>query len=252
MHSKANALAQGLDEDTANRHAMMTISGKTETQLAEMEKNTPQDFAELKATAEAFPSGFDDDGLPLGWESKSLDEIANYKNGLALQKYRPESEDADFLPVVKIKQLKQGYADGEEKATVNINPECIIDNGDVIFSWSGSLVVDFWCGGKSALNQHLFKVTSNNYPKWYYYLYTRYHLDEFIRIANDKAVTMGHIKREHLSQAKCAVPSNELFEKSNYIEYLLNKIIENRIQNKTLEKTRDTLLPKLLSGEVEL
>jgi len=84
--------------------------------------------------------------------------------------------------------------------------EFVVDNGDVVFSWSGSLLVDVWCGGRAALNQHLFKVTSNVYPKWFYYYYTKHHLNGFQNIAADKAVTMGHIKREHLTQAKCTVP----------------------------------------------
>ncbi len=251
VKAKANALAQGLDATTANRHAMQAISGKTETELKELEQTNPKAFTELKTTAELFPSEIGGNGVPVGWGIKSLDEIANYQNGLALQKYRPEKGDNDFLPVVKIKQLKQGYADGEEKASADIKPECIIDNGDVIFSWSGSLVVDFWCGGKAALNQHLFKVTSNDYPKWYYYLYTCHHLDEFIRIANDKAVTMGHIKREHLSQAKCVVPSKEWFEQSHYIGYLLDKLVSNRLENNKLAQVRDTLLPKLLGGDYD-
>jgi type I restriction enzyme S subunit len=109
--------------------------------------------------------------IPEGWSIKPLDGIATYQNGLALQKFRPENEN-DFLPVVKIAQLKKGFSDGEEKASPNIKPECIIDNGDVVFSWSGSLMVDIWCGGKAALNQHLFKVSSTKYPKWLYYKYT--------------------------------------------------------------------------------
>ena len=186
--------------------------------------------------------------VPKGWAVKALDEIANYQNGLALQKFRPE-DDEPFLPVVKIAQLRQGYADGDEKAKANIKPECIIDNGDVIFSWSGSLLVDIWCGGKAALNQHLFKVSSKEYPKWFYYFYTKHHLTKFQRIAYDKAVTMGHIKREHLSAAKCIVPNDELLANKT-LENILEKIIFNRLENFNLQNTRDLLLPRLLNGEL--
>lgn len=190
--------------------------------------------------------------VPEGWEVQPLDKIAHYQNGLALQKFRPEDEN-DFLPVVKIAQLKKGFADGEEKASPNIKAECIIDDGDVIFSWSGSLMVDIWCGGKAALNQHLFKVTSESHPKWFYYQYTCHHLNEFQRIAADKAVTMGHIKREHLSQAYCAVPPSKLVnECSGLIDSLMNRSIRSRVENSSLENTRDTLLPKLLSGQLRI
>lgn len=250
VHAKANALADGASDEQATLSAMSVISGKSADELNAMNRQNPEHYQKLWEIANAFPSGFDGE-VPLGWESVALDKIAHYQNGLALQKFRPENED-EFLPVVKIAQLKQGFADGVEKASVNIKPECIIDNGDVIFSWSGSLVVDIWCGGKGALNQHLFKVTSKDYPKWFYYLWTCHHLAEFQRIAQDKAVTMGHIKREHLSQAICCVPKNEFINLCFVIENILNQIIEHRLQNFTLQKTRDELLPKLLSGEIEL
>lgn len=245
VRAKASALESGKNQAEVELAAMKAISGKAAEELAQMPSES---YAELAEIAKAFPSEFGEDGVPMGWEVKPLDKIAHYQNGLALQKFRPK-DDEHFLPVVKIAQLRQGYADGEEKATANIKPECIIDNGDVIFSWSGSLLVDIWCGGKAALNQHLFKVTSENYPKWFYYFYTKHHLAEFQRIAYDKAVTMGHIKREHLSLAMCVVPNNELLQ-NKVIDNLLEKIILNRLENFNLQNTRDLLLPRLLNGDL--
>lgn len=251
VRAKVQALSDGISLEQAELAAMQAISGKTPEELTALSQTQPERYAELSETAKAFPCEMVEvDGVevPKGWEVKALDEIANYQNGLALQKFRPE-DDEPFLPVVKITQLRQGYADGEEKAKSSIKPECIIDNGDVIFSWSGSLLVDIWCGGKAALNQHLFKVTSKRYPKWFYYFYTKYHLAEFQRIAYDKAVTMGHIKREHLSAAKCIVPNDELLANKS-LENILEKIIFNRLENFNLQNTRDLLLPKLLNGEI--
>lgn len=247
VRAKAQALSEGKSEREANLSAMAVISGKTIEDLSQTE------YQELWEIADAFPSELVENAefgeVPKGWEVKSLDNIANYQNGLALQKFRPENNET-FLPVVKIAQLRQGYADGEEKASADIKSECIIDNGDIIFSWSGTLMVDIWCGGKAALNQHLFKVTSNHYPKWFYYLWTKYHLAEFQRIAADKAVTMGHIKREHLSQALCIVPHTNFLQLVPSIEGFIEKIILNRLENFKLAQTRDLLLPKLLSGEL--
>lgn len=250
VRAKVQALSNGLSLEQAELAAMQAISGKTPEELTALSQTQPERYAELAETAKAFQCEMVEiDGVevPKGWEVKALDEIANYQNGLALQKFRPE-DDEPFLPVVKIAQLRQGYADDEEKAKASIKPECIIDNGDVIFSWSGSLLVDIWCGGKAALNQHLFKVTSKEYPKWFYHFYTKHHLTEFQRIAYDKAVTMGHIKREHLSAAKCIVPNDELLANKS-LENILEKIIFNRLENFNLQNTRDLLLPRLLSGK---
>ena len=123
----------------------------------------------------------------------------------------------------------------------------------MIFSWSGTLLVDVWCGGDCGLNQHLFKVTSKDYPKWFYYYWTKHHLQEFIHIAKDKAVTMGHIKRGHLEEAMVAIPDNDSMEKAHELfEPILSKMISLRLENSRLSLLRDTLLPRLMSGKLEV
>ena len=191
--------------------------------------------------------------IPKGWNSKSLLDIADYLNGLAMQKFRPK-DDEKGIPVLKIKELRQGKSDeNSDLCSLNIDPKYIIHDGDVIFSWSGSLLVDFWCGGKCGLNQHLFKVTSSKFEKWFYYLWTKYHLDKFARIAKDKATTMGHIKRADLSNSIVLVPNEVIMNKANLIlNPIIEKIIEARIEERKLSQLRDTLLPKLMSGEIRV
>ncbi len=186
------------------------------------------------------------------WEEKPLSEIADFLNGLACQKFPPKN-DVDKLPVLKIKDLKAGISDSSDWATIDIKSDYIIENGDVIFAWSASLIVKIWDGEKCILNQHLFKVTSDDYPKWFYYQWCKYHLDRFIAIAQAHATTMGHIKRKDLDNAMCFVPSNdELKVMSEQMFPLIQKLENNSKQIKTLENLRDTLLPKLMSGEVRV
>jgi len=190
--------------------------------------------------------------IPEGWELDSLDNIAEFLNGLALQKFPPES-DYEFLPVIKIRELRQKDTSNSDKASINIPEKYIVEDGDVLFSWSGSLMIDFWTSGKGALNQHLFKVTSKEYPKWYYYLWTKHHLTEFIEIAESKATTMGHIQRQHLTNAKVIIPNeNTIINFSLVFEPIISKIIDNRVECGELINLRDTLLPKLISGELEI
>lgn len=191
--------------------------------------------------------------IPEGWKVGRLTEIASYMNGLAMQKFPPENNE-DSLPVLKIKELGQGFCGTDsDRCSCNIKDECKIHNGDVIFSWSGTLLVDVWCGGDCGLNQHLFKVTSKDYPKWFYYYWTKHHLQEFIHIAKDKAVTMGHIKRGHLEEAMVAIPDNDSMEKAHELfEPILSKMISLRLEFSRLSTLRDTLLPRLMSGELEV
>jgi type I restriction enzyme, S subunit len=185
------------------------------------------------------------------WERKSLGEIANYLNGLALQNY--PINNGESLRVIKIRELNQGITESTDKCSREVPEPYIVHDGDILFSWSGSLQIVIWHDGEGALNQHLFKVTSETYPKWFYYLATKHHLDDFRAIAESKSTTMGHIQRHHLTEAFVSVPPKELFEKYDAnLSPLIEKLIKNNAQIKILTKQRDALLPKLMSGEVRV
>jgi type I restriction enzyme, S subunit len=199
-----------------------------------------------------FKKWFIDNPEKEGWEERGLDEIADFLNGLALQKFTAKNREK-YLPVIKIRELRNGITDQTDKASFNLPPEYIVNDGDILFSWSGSLEVVIWTKGRGALNQHLFKVTSNKYPKWFYYYWIKEHLPEFQQIAKGKATTMGHIQRNHLSSAKVFIPDKNVLE---YLSHLMNALIDKliilNIQNQTLSQIRDTLLPKLMSGEIRV
>lgn len=220
---------------------------------AEAEGREPEGMG--AATAAQFPAKMEasEIGLiPEGWQAKPLDSIAKYTNGLALQKYPPESE-TEFLPVVKIAQLRAGHTVGADRASMNLKPDYVVEDGDVLFSWSGSLLVEQWCGGRGALNQHLFKVTSGEVPKWFYFLATRHHLPHFREVAANKATTMGHIQRRHLAEAFIALPSSTVLEEaSKLFTPLLETWLHNAQKARLLQELRDTLLPRLISGKLRL
>ena len=187
------------------------------------------------------------------WQDGVLTDIAQYLNGLAMQKY-PAMPNEAGLPVLKIKELGQGQCDtNSDRCSSLIKPEYIISDGTSIFSWSGTLLVDIWCGGKCGLNQHLFKVSSAKYPQWFVFYWTKHHLNKFIRIAKDKAVTMGHIKRCDLEISKVKIPSKQaLVNLDKLFSPIFNRMVTCRIENRKLSSLRDTLLPKLMSGEISV
>lgn len=102
--------------------------------------------------------------IPEGWHCGSLLDIAEYTNGLACQKFRPI--DNNYLPVIKIKEMRDGITSETERVRSDINDDVKVYDGDVLFSWSASLEIMLWAYGKGGLNQHIFKVTSKNgYPQ---------------------------------------------------------------------------------------
>ena len=184
-------------------------------------------------------------------KAASLLDIAEYLNGLAMQKY-PAVNGEVGLPVLKIKELGQQACDANsDKCSRAIPAQYVVDDGDIVFSWSGTLLVDFWCGGLCGLNQHLFKVTSDKYPNWFVFFWTKHHLDRFIRIAKDKAVTMGHIKRGDLGNAEVIIPNDVLMkELDEEITPIISEYIDRRVENRNLQRLRDSLLPELMCGQL--
>lgn len=205
--------------------------------------------------ADLFPDRLVDSEMgeiPEGWKCTPLDRIARFQNGLALQKFRPRGNEAR-LPVVKIAQMRTRRANSGEYASAAIKPDCIIDDGDILFSWSGSLLVTTWCGGRAALNQHLFKVSSEMYPKWFYLQSLLSHLPTFRRIAQDKATTMGHIRRHHLTEALCgSPPARVIATVSETFSRLHQQQVANDINSDALTSLRDHVLPKLISGVIRV
>lgn len=215
---------------------------------AKMEGRDPYLPAEIW---ELFPERLDEDGKPEGWEEKPLDEIADFLNGLALQKF-PVKDVEDSLPVIKIAELRNGVTAKSDRASREVPTKYIIEDGDFLFSWSGSLLAKFWTEGEGALNQHLFKVTSKTYPMWFVSQWVHHHLDEFQAIAAAKATTMGHIQRGHLSAAMTICPNSELMSTmSRIMAPIVGQTVENELESRSLAQLRDTLLPKLISGDFD-
>ncbi len=187
--------------------------------------------------------------IPVGWEVKTLLNIATYTNGLACQNYRPTDEN--YLPVIKIREMRDGITESTEKVKADIPDKLIVNDGDVLFSWSASLEVMIWSGGKGGLNQHIFKVTSKKYPRSFYYYQLIWYLQHFKMIAELRKTTMGHITQDHLKQSRIVIPPIEIVKA---LDEKLYPIQEKQIllhkQNQQLSELRDWLLPMLMNGQV--
>ena len=194
----------------------------------------------------------DDDGKPEGWRERPLDEIADFLNGLALQKF-PATDPDDSLAVIKIAELRNGVSAKSDRASREVPAKYVIKDGDFLFSWSGSLLAKFWTEGEGALNQHLFKVTSERYPMWFISHWVHHHLEEFQAIAASKATTMGHIQRGHLKAAMTLCPPDDVLKGlGGVMAPLVEQSIHNELESRSLAQLRDTLLPKLISGELRI
>src|SRR5690606_10405738 len=135
-------------------------------------------------------------------------------------------------------------SESTEKARTDLPIEAIVNDGDVLFSWSATLDVKIWSQGRGALNQHIFKVTSDKYPKTFYYFELLNYLKHFKMMAELRKTTMGHITLDHLKQAKICLPQLDLLKQADqFIDPIFNKHLMLEKENRTLNALRDWLLP---------
>lgn len=188
--------------------------------------------------------------IPSGWLAATLLDIASFTNGIACQKYRPDDGE-DYYKVIKIREMGTGFTDKSEFVSKKIPEKVIVNNGDVLFSWSATLDVKIWSGGVGGLNQHIFKVTSDNYPRTYFYFEVLRYLQHFKMIAELRKTTMGHITQDHLKQSRIPIAPKRLINDLHAkLDPIINKTVKAKEENLKLQQLRDWLLPMLMNGQV--
>lgn len=188
--------------------------------------------------------------IPEGWEVKAFAEIADFVNGFA---FEPRHWGKVGKPIIKIAELKNGIATKTPfYEGVEVPIKYHIQNGDVLFSWSADLDVYIWSGGQAFLNQHLFNVLPYDGVTRIFLFYSlKDHIWEFR--SKSQGTTMRHIKRAALDEVKLVIPPVELrtlFE--SHAEPVILEIQTLTGKNANLRRTRDLLLPKLISGELDV
>lgn len=187
--------------------------------------------------------------IPEGWTDGSLLDVATFTNGIACQKY--PADGGETLRVIKIKDMRTGLTADSDIVTANVPSKVKIKNGDILFSWSASLEVMIWAGGEGALNQHIFKVTSDTHPRSFCYFVLLDYLQHFRMMADLRKTTMGHITIEHLEQSQIAIPEDAVAEAFEVItKPIINRMVKAHEENQELTQLRDWLLPMLMNGQV--
>jgi type I restriction enzyme, S subunit len=187
-------------------------------------------------------------GLPEGWGECSFAEMAEYLNGFA---FKPRHLGEHGLPIVKIPELRGGILDKTPRYEGRDVPDkYLLDDGDLVFSWSGTLAIEFWNSGSAYLNQHLFKVTPNErVSKAFLIIAIRECMPQFM----GKAVgaTMKHIRRSALDEVTHLMPPDDLLKELNQrLSEFYDQVQILRKQNIKLTKARDLLLPGLMDGRI--
>ena len=188
------------------------------------------------------------DGVPEGWEKKSIGEIGEYLNGFA---FKPSDWQDLGKPIIKIKEMGNGVTNETPRNSGERVPaKYLIKTGDLLFSWSATLMVIIWSGEEGWLNQHLFKVTPvKGIDREFLLQSISNTIVEFQNLTTGS--TMKHIQRNKLDQVFVNVPNAEIMKRySDISEKTRSNILSLQSQLRLLTEARDRLLPKLMSGEI--
>lgn len=146
-----------------------------------------------------------------------LGDIATYVNGYA---FKPSDWGDKGLPIIRIQDLtgssyQTNYYNGDYSSKIEIN------DGDVLISWSASLGVYIWKGGKALLNQHIFKVIFDKIKinKQYFVYAVRYNLA--VMAMKMHGATMKHIVKKDFDNIDILYPNDE---KQNEIVDILTRL----------------------------
>ncbi len=196
--------------------------------------------------------------IPTGWTTELLIDQAEWVNGAAYKNMH-FSDEPDALPVVKIAELKKGINSNTKFTATDLGERFKIGVGELLFSWSGSPETSIdafvWAGGDAWLNQHVFAVRENGHKsKGYLFALLKHLKPKFIRIATNKQTTgLGHVTRKDMERMHVCSPPEPILEwYSRFADDIYAQLLSNLEQTETLKDVRNTLLPKLISGEIDV
>lgn len=260
VKAKVAVMEAGGSQEDATLAAMTAISGKNADVLVAFEREHPEQYAELKATAELFPAAMQDSELgaiPKGWGVASISEMGKVTCGKTPSKKEPEYYGSD-VPFIKIpdmhgqlfvlktnEYLSEAGSKSQLKKLVPANSICV--------SCIATIGVVSITNEPSHTNQQINSVTPHKSSLLYYLYFCMLGLKDHLHILGSAGSATLNVNTSTFSGIKIAQPDAKVLELFHAkCTHLFNEIKSLSVQTESLTQLRDTLLPKLLSGEITL
>lgn len=244
VHAKANALASGQTTEQATQAAMTVISGKNTQELHRLQTANPEQYQQLWEIAEAFPRGFDEEGVPWGWESKKVGEVAKIVKGKKPKLISSEPDDG-FLPHILMASLSGKYTEYAQ-----IDKSIVCDIFDTLILMDGAASGKIAIGHKGVIGSTFAKMELSENKYWALFNQFMFSKEQDIQ-ANTTGTSIPHTDKARVLDYEIIVPCDVVL---NYFtemyKNILCSILNQRKNSFILENIRDLLLPKLLSGEI--
>ncbi|MCT8781544.1 restriction endonuclease subunit S [Glaesserella parasuis] len=249
VHAKANALASGQTAEQATQAAMAVISGKNTQELHRLQTANPEQYQQLWEIAEAFPSGFDEEGVPRGWEERELSYLFEFLSGAQPPKSEHIYEEKEgYERFIQ----NRDYSNDNHKTYIPIskkNKRCT--EKDILMDKYGEAGKVRY-GIKGAYNVALAKIVpqKDNLREFLRSYFTQDKIRNYLS-SSSMASTRNSLNSTTFTRMKVIVPNDFLLSTFDKLaNEKIDKILQIKQENIELSKLRDYLLPKLLSGEV--
>jgi type I restriction enzyme S subunit len=182
-------------------------------------------------------------------QERPLSSLAEFINGRAFTK----DATGTGRMVIRIAEINSGPGASTVYNDIEVPDVHLARQGNVLFSWSGSLAVTRWFRPEGIINQHIFKVIpAQGIPAWLIYEMIDAKLAIFKGIAADKATTMGHIQRRHLDEPVELPAQDGIAHLDAELGELWKRALSAERESLELAELRDFLLPALMSGEIRV
>ena len=186
------------------------------------------------------------DGVPEGWEKKKLIDLVDVQYGYAFDGHLFNSK-GEGTPIVRIRNIPDGCT--SDYTTEEANDSYIVNDGDILIGMDGIFHINTWCGGKAYLVQRACSFRPKNVSMKGFILQAIY---EPIKFFENTVVgaTVAHLGKKHIDSIDLLVSNDDKMYKP--FEKMFNERQTLKSQLRLLAEARDRLLPKLISGEIEV
>ncbi|MBD3586006.1 hypothetical protein HHX48_09680 [Salinimonas sp. HHU 13199] len=271
VKAKIAALAAGGSDEDALLAAMQAISGKDAGQLAIMQADQPEQYAELRANAALFPSAMQESELgeiPSGWSIEKTESLSE-KIGMGPfgSNIKVSTFVEDGVPIISGQHLKETLVtDGDNNFITEQHADKLKNSNvypeDIIFTHAGSIgqvsiipAKSKWDRYVISQRQFFLRVDREKASPYFLAYFFRSFLGQHLLLSNASQVGVPSIARpsSHLKSIELVTPTVSLQEKfESHVKKLNDLVMANRKESETLKSIRETLLPKLLSGELSV
>lgn len=195
------------------------------------------------------------DGVPEGWSHNTVDSIVNLLSGYAF-KSKTFDDSGDFK-IVTIKNVQDGFFDGENVNRISETPtkmpdHCVLQDGDILLSLTGNVGRACLVNGENyLLNQRVAKLDSKFKGYTYCLFRSKDMFDAMNNLANGAA--QQNLSPIRTGNIEILIPNDTLLaDFEEIINPIIKKILILNKKISELKQARDRLLPKLMSGEIEV